>query len=395
MDSLRFKSEDKNKIAIVAVGYNRMASIKRLLSSLQSAKYEHEDIPLVISIDASGDKELYDYVRKFEWQHGEKYVIIQEIRLGLKKHILRCGDLTQYFRAVIILEDDIFVSEYFYRYVEQAVDFYYKEDRIGGISLYQNEMMRDFPVIYMKDGSDTYLKQAPASWGECWTDRQWSMFRDWYDTFDEERFQGLDFPEYIKKWTKAWSKYYYAYLLETERYFVFPHISHTTCFVDAGVHSSVSSNVGQANLLMGTPKYFFKPFEEMVRYDSYDNNEALYEWLGLSKEELCIDFRCNKINIRKCRYILTPAIRDYKVIRSFAMTMRPIELNIKYNIEGNGLFVYDTIDGNANAIEKNLPLSIAAYYLRSFNYGLLKNLVISNYKKQILRRLGLYKDKTK
>lgn len=387
------KKENKSKVALVAVGYNRLSSIQRLLTSLQNAQYEHDDIPLVISIDASGDKVLYDYVRKFEWQHGEKYVIIQEKRLGLKEHILRCGDLTHSFRGVIILEDDIFVSEHFYRYVEQAVDFYYEEDRIGGISLYQNEMMRGLPVIYMKDGSDTYLKQAPASWGECWTDKQWNKFRSWYNTFTDERFQELDLPEHIKQWKKAWSKYYYAYLIETRRYFVFPHVSHTTCFGDAGEHSSVSSSVGQANLLMGCPNYYFKPFDEMVRYDSYDNNEALYEWLGLSQEELCIDLRCNKINIRKCRYILSPAIKNYKIIRSFAMTMRPIELNIKYNIEGNDLFVYDTIDGNANAIEKKLPLSIAFYYLRSFNYGLLKNLVISNYKKQIFRRLGLYKDK--
>lgn len=382
-------NENKSKVALVAVGYNRLSSIQRLLTSLQNAKYEHDDIPLVISIDASGEETLYDYVHKFEWLHGEKYVIIQEKRLGLKEHILHCGDLTQYFRAVIILEDDIFVSEYFYRYVEQAVDFYYEEDRIGGISLYQNEMMRELPVIFMKDGSDAYLKQAPASWGECWTDRQWSKFRNWYKTFNDERFCNLDIPEHIKKWKKAWSKYYYAYLNETNRYFVFPYDSHTTCFGDVGEHSLLSSSVGQANLLMGSRKYAFKPYDDMVRYDSYDNNEDIYEWLGFCKEDLCVDFCCNKINIRKCRYILTPAFMQYKVVKSFAMTMRPVELNVKYNIEGDQLFLYDTIDGNANAIEKILPLSIAFYHLRSFNLGLLKKYVFNHYKQSVKRRLRL------
>jgi hypothetical protein len=393
MDILDVKQEDRKKIAIVAVGYNRLASLKRLLDSLQLAKYKHDNIPLVISIDASGDEALYDFVRNFEWKHGTKYVNIQKERLGLRRHILQCGGLTQYFRAVIILEDDIFVSEYFYSYVEQTVGFYYNEDRIGGISLYQNEMIGDFPVIYMKDGSDTYLKQAPESWGECWTDRQWNQFKTWYDGFTEDRFKDLDIPEHIKKWQKAWSKYYYAYLKETSRYFVFPQISHTTCFGDAGEHSAVSSSIGQTNLLMGKPNYDFKPFDEMARYDSYDNNEALYEWLGIPQDELCIDFRCNKINIRKCRYLLTPAIKQYKVLRSFAMTMRPVELNIKYNIRGSEIFLYDTVDGNSNAITKKLPLSLAFYHIRSFDLGLLKNLVILNYKdiikRSIKRRLGL------
>ena len=36
--------ENKEKIAIVAVGYNRKKSLSRLLSSLEIAYYQHEDI---------------------------------------------------------------------------------------------------------------------------------------------------------------------------------------------------------------------------------------------------------------------------------------------------------------------------------------------------------------
>ena len=96
---------NKEKIAIVAVGYNRIDSMQRLFMSLSIAQYPNNDIPLYISIDASGDTELYDYVRNFEWKHGDKYVNIQEERLGLRKHIIQCGDLTKCFKAVIILED--------------------------------------------------------------------------------------------------------------------------------------------------------------------------------------------------------------------------------------------------------------------------------------------------
>ena len=93
---------NKQKIAIVTVGYNRLNSIKRLLQSLTEAHYNIDDVPLVISIDASGDEELYDYVRNYEWVHGQKYVIIHETRLGLREHIFSCGDLTQYFKGIIL-----------------------------------------------------------------------------------------------------------------------------------------------------------------------------------------------------------------------------------------------------------------------------------------------------
>ena len=73
-----FKAEDLSHNAIVVVGYNRIASIKRLLSSLTIACYDDE-VPLVISIDRSGNEELYAYVNNFSWKHGNKYVIIQAI----------------------------------------------------------------------------------------------------------------------------------------------------------------------------------------------------------------------------------------------------------------------------------------------------------------------------
>ena len=61
---------NRSKTAVVVVGYNRLASLRRLLSSLENAVYPSSDIPLVMSIDASGDTLLYDFVRNYEWGHG-------------------------------------------------------------------------------------------------------------------------------------------------------------------------------------------------------------------------------------------------------------------------------------------------------------------------------------
>lgn len=107
---LRLVSDlNKEKIAIVVVGYNRLYPIQRLLKSLEAANYRESDIPLVLSIDCGGNDDLNSYVNGYKWPFGEKYVIVHEKRLGLKQHIFSCGDLTKYFKGIILLEDDIYM----------------------------------------------------------------------------------------------------------------------------------------------------------------------------------------------------------------------------------------------------------------------------------------------
>ena len=379
--------DDKQKIAIVVVGYNRLDSIQRLLGSLLKAKYPETDIPLCISIDASGCEELYEYVRQFEWPFGEKYVNIQQERLGLRNHIIKCGDFTQRFKGIILLEDDIYVSEYFYQYVLDVVDYYYDDERIAGFSLYKNEVANPhmLQVTTMNDGSDCFLRQSVASWGQCWTDKQWKGFRQWYDNLEDESLNDVDMPLMVKSWKKAWSKFYIAYEIVNGKYFVFPNVSHTTCFSDAGENNSENSNIGQANLLCGPKIYNFRPFEELVKYDNYGCNTGLYKWLGLSKEEVCLNINGNNLNVGKKRYMLSTYPLPYKVVKEYGLKMRPIELNVKDNIPGTGLFLYDT---TVKDCQRGTGPTVAriSYDLRGLSYRLLVKYLWFYFKNALRRK---------
>ena len=64
---LRLVSDlNKEKIAIVVVGYNRLYPIQRLLKSLEAANYRESDIPLVLSIDCGGNDDLNSYVNDYK-----------------------------------------------------------------------------------------------------------------------------------------------------------------------------------------------------------------------------------------------------------------------------------------------------------------------------------------
>ena len=121
--------EVKYKPAIVVVAYNRPHSLTRILSSLLRMKNATE-VELVISIDngAPDNFGVRDIAESFEWTFGEKKVFYQEEKLGLRKHIIKCADLSQKYCSVIILEDDLYVSPYFYDYAVHALNFYGNDD---------------------------------------------------------------------------------------------------------------------------------------------------------------------------------------------------------------------------------------------------------------------------
>ncbi|MEL6484270.1 MAG: hypothetical protein AAFP96_05420, partial [Bacteroidota bacterium] len=96
---------EQNHPAIVVVAFNRPKSLKRVLKSVQTAFYPSEiEIPLIISIDYSPtNKEVLEIAHDFTWKNGAKQVIQHRENLGLKEHILSCGDLSEKYGGVIVL----------------------------------------------------------------------------------------------------------------------------------------------------------------------------------------------------------------------------------------------------------------------------------------------------
>lgn len=339
-----FKTANKERLAVVVVGYNRLDSIKRVLSSVTEAHYPAEDIPLVLSIDCSGDKELYEYVRNYQWVHGEKYVNIQQERLGLKKHLFQCCGLSKYFKGVIILEDDSFVAPYFYYYANDAVDKYGDDNLVCGISLYvsHNNEYVNVPFFPYNNGSDVFLLQDVQTRGECFTYSQWKQFEEWLPDNENRDYAEVYMPESIKGWTKAWSKYFYAYMVESGKYFVYPYASFVTNMGAVGEHGTSVSNVVQVCLEWGMKKYVMPEASKLTRYDAFYCNEMLYDKLQLTPQELCIDYYGFNPNIQNRRYILTYKLLPYECVRTYGLHVYPLEANVFMDIQGEGLYLYDT-----------------------------------------------------
>lgn len=365
---------DKTALAIVVVCYNRPDSTKRLLDSLEAAFYpKGKQIPLIISVDCSGNERMYELARSFKWSHGPVYPIIREHRLGLKRHIYECGDLSDYFKGVIILEDDLFVAPDFYLYSDSAVSAYYDEEKVAGIALYADTMYGyvGLPLYYWYDGSDGFMMQSTITSGECFSDRMWKRFREWYDKNEDVDPNPIPMPQAIKNYRRAWSKYFNIYLVQNDLFFVHPHFSTTTNFGEAGEHGE-GNNMIHSRMILGHKEYLFVPFSESVKYDIYGDRIGLGESLGVPDEDLCVDFYGDKDNEQKKRYWLSPYKLPFKKLKSFALTMEPMEANIFFNVSGSDLFLYDTTESVADKEHRELTQHQLSYHFRNVHWKLVR-----------------------
>lgn len=331
-------SEAKYLPAIVVAAYNRTQSLQRLLRSLEEAVYPQEPITLIISID-KGTPEVAALAEKFPWKHGEKKIIRQDSHLGLKAHILQCGDLTAEYGSIILFEDDLFASKYFYDYALKSLNQYGDDERIAGISLYSYDIAENGfnPFVPVDDGADVYFMQVASSWGQAWTEKQWKTFRAWFEK-NPEMTQEEMCPAYLSTWREnSWKKHFVRYLHFNNKFFVFPRHSFTTNFEEPG-GTAFTKGLYQVPLVEGSRTYNFSGLDESKSvYDaSFEMTAAcLKKWcLFLKEYDFTVDLY-GTLPISNCKtsYLLTVKDAKQKAL-GFSLEMFPPVLNVINNIQG-------------------------------------------------------------
>ncbi len=388
------------KIAIVAVAYNRVDSLKRLLSSLESANYYGDKVDLIISVDKSNTDVVENFSDSYKWEHGSKIVDKHSSNLGLRNHMLSLGKWFDKYDALVILEDDIIVCPNFFSYTKQTVNKYHTCSDIAGISLYGFSINyhKGVPFSPIKDEYDIYFMKCAMSWGEVWLKDSWKRFYSWY-LENKDFSEDPSLPRSLFGWgEKSWLKYHTRFCIENNLYFVHPYVSLSTNFSEAGVHQNRSgSTVHQVEMQFGEKKEYLLPEykNEGQYYDGFFENEALYKHLGLSKEELCVDLYSEKSNKPHKRYWLTTTSQNYKIVKSFGLNYRPIEVNVIFNNPGDEIYLYDTSIIQKNPLVDTRTYLLYPYHLRNIilfikSYTLkntladLKDLIINKYYKKIL-----------
>lgn len=354
-------------LPVVVVAFNRARSLKRLLSSLNDAAYIVDDVPLIISIDkGENNQDVLAVAEAFVWKHGEKKVIYQDKNLKLRKHVLQCGDYALKYGNVIVLEDDLYVSKYFYQYAEAALKFTQGNDRIGGISLYNHRFNVEAsePFEAVDDGYDNWYFQFASSWGEAWSKSQWERFKEWYEK-NPDIDNRIQIPVYVRNWSQSsWLKYFIAYLIEKDLYFLYPHKSLTTNFGEAGTHVNKNNTNHQVPIQNGEITYKFSELEmSKAVYDAYYENVYLQMKI-IDGQKVLVDLYGKKtIEPDKLHYVVSRQALPYKIVKKYGCNMRPHEENILREIEGDDFFLYD-MNSRVDTKPRTNAIRKAQYNLR-------------------------------
>lgn len=364
------------KPVIIIVAFNRIHTLKRILNSLNMASYP-EGAKLIISIDNNGEnQEVASIANKFNWKYGEKEVIYHKERLGLRRHLMVCGDLSYRYGSSIMIEDDMVVSPFFYKFAQEALNYYDNSPEMAGISLYNLPYTEatKLPFIPLNDDSDVYFAQVPCTLCMAFSSDQWDSFKKWFALNpDLNEIKGL--PLIVTKyWSQSsWKKYMYGYMVENNKYYIYPQISLTSNFNDRGENMYAKSYAGQVKLQMVPIKFRFKSINDSLNvYDAYseilpDRLKKLCE--TLKDYDFEVDLFGQKETLSK-EFVVTSKLCKKRIF-GYERAMKPAELNIVFNIPGTELSFAKSEDVtfNSQTIEDLIFKSMAVEeFVNNYNY---------------------------
>lgn len=172
---------------VVIFAYNRVDRLKELLKSLE-ANYGTDKMELFIFVDVPNpqDKENIRYndeVKTFVFNYKNRNtcfrrvrVIVAEEHKGLAKSIITgVTRIVNKYGKIIVLEDDLIVSNDFLDYMQRGLKFYKHNKRIWAITAHTPKM--NILRWYKKD---VFMVRRPeslgwATWKDRWTRTDWEV----------------------------------------------------------------------------------------------------------------------------------------------------------------------------------------------------------------------------
>ncbi len=237
--------------------YNRADHFKETYEALAKCEEAKYTDLIIFSDGAKNEKaaEAVEVVRAFakkikeEKQFNTVKIVESPVNKGLAKSIIEgVTEVVNEYGSVIVLEDDCACSPYFLKYMNNCLDFFKNNKKIGSISGYAPAI--PFPEEYKADIFTAY-RSCSCSWG-TWADR--------WENVDWELKDFSDFcknPSLIKKLNSngndrfmrlyrqtkgngsSWSVRFGAHLVKNDWLTIYPrysYIKNIGCD-ESGVHS--------------------------------------------------------------------------------------------------------------------------------------------------------------
>jgi GT2 family glycosyltransferase len=220
---------------IVLFVYNRPEHTRKTLEALQNNQLAAQSKLIVYSDGprSNRDRKKVEAVRKvLQEASGFKSIDlnVSEENRGLARSIIDgVTHVINEHGRVIVLEDDLVVSQYFLNYMNDALDYYASIEKVMHISGYW------YPL---KPGvkSETFLIRYPSSWGWATWDRAWRWFEKdphaLHEAFSKTDISRFNLDGAVDIWEQVvhnlngkantWAVFWYATIFRKEGLCLYP-----------------------------------------------------------------------------------------------------------------------------------------------------------------------------
>ncbi|XP_069103176.1 uncharacterized protein [Argopecten irradians] len=175
-------------LRVIVITFDRADSVGRLLESLNNADYLGDKVGIDVWIDRSDSGDINDEVfavaREFRFKHGEVYIHNQT------RHVGRTGQWMNTWvpcppckEIAVILQDELTVSKYFYKWLKNVHAKYDSLQYINGYSLQGYSIKHGGTSGRLRGPEDSIVFMYPiiGTMGFSPSKENWIKFIHWYE----------------------------------------------------------------------------------------------------------------------------------------------------------------------------------------------------------------------
>src|SRR6218665_2185807 len=188
----RFELENKELIdfRVIVLTFSRSASLLKALRSIDAMELDGDKAVLEILIDR-GKSRLVDnrpvqVAQSFNWTRGPTRVHIQKSHAGICGQWIDSWRPTSDTELAVIVEDDISLSKYAYRWIKAVHGFYGKREDFAGSTLTSDEVRSHHISRVVRldapKNETVFMYSCVGSWGFSPKQAVWKRFQVWYHT---------------------------------------------------------------------------------------------------------------------------------------------------------------------------------------------------------------------
>ena len=183
----------KNLAPIAVFTYNRLDLLKTLIHSLKKNSLSRNSTVYFFSDSwkSIADKKKVLQVRNFIKNISgfkKKKIILRNKNFGLAKNLINgIGFVLKKNKKIIVLEDDLELSNKFLKYINTGLNIYKYEKKVASIHGWS------LPINYKKNIPDYFFIKGADCWGWGTWKRAWKKFNpDGNDLLNKIKYQNLE-----------------------------------------------------------------------------------------------------------------------------------------------------------------------------------------------------------